>query len=82
MSQNPVILSDIFWGFLVFGLLSCYRCLSEGGETNKTYYIHFSVTNENMDKGVLVPLLCRGPPWSCACPLVWVAGDVMSQLPV
>lgn len=26
--------------------------------------------------------LCRGPPRSCACPLVWVSGDVMSHPPV
>lgn len=71
-----------FLGLLVFGPFGCYRCLSEGGETKNTYYIHVIVTNENMDKGVLVPLFCRGPPWSCACPLVWVSGDVMSPMPV
>lgn len=65
---------------MVFSPFSGY-CISAGGENNSDCSIHFIVTNHkySISSGQRRSrAFRRGPRRTCACPLVWVSGDVMS----
>lgn len=66
-----------------FSPFSGYCCVSAGGGNKIGFYIDFKVTHHNISSLLArgqrrSRAFRRGPRRACACPLVWVSGDVMS----
>lgn len=83
MPQMPSFSCHLLGGFVGFSPFTGCYCASAGGGNKIGFNADFKVTNHNISPTLArgqrrSRALRRGPRRACACPLVWVSGDVMS----